>query len=286
MAITSIGYDGTVNEAQWASMVPKVGVSHYGVVGAGDLKVTVHGSLDRGVSIATGSAWGQGVLDTSDSIGSLQAATVGSGSRYDLVVLRRNWSGAGGATTLALVQGTSTKGIPARNTSPGTLDDQPLALIRIDAGQTAVQEIVDLRCWGRNGGLVAMDDLAKDYLTDVGTRVSISGVNWVRRVGTGGSAEWVRANATVQAQSITIPISSGATSGSLAVTFPTPFSSAPVVTMTKGTTSGSASSQRRLIPVVTGITATGFSAYIETTDGSGVGAAFNVVCHYVAALPA
>jgi hypothetical protein len=130
MAITSIGYDGSVNESQWAKMVPLVGSSHYGVSAPSDWKVTPHATLDRGVSIAAGSGWGQGVLDTSDATVSLQGGSVSSGSRWDMVVMRRSWAGTGGSSTFALIAGSASMVLPTRNNTPGTLDDQPIALVR------------------------------------------------------------------------------------------------------------------------------------------------------------
>lgn len=64
MAFTSIGYDGSVNEKQWAELVPSVGSSTYGVKDADDLKVTAVAGQPLTVSVASGSGWGHGVLDT------------------------------------------------------------------------------------------------------------------------------------------------------------------------------------------------------------------------------
>lgn len=190
MAITSIGYDGSVNESDWAKMVPSVGSAQYGVLGAGDWKVTAHATMDRGVNIATGGGWGHGVLDDSNATVSLQAATVSSGDRWDMVVMRRNWSGTGGTSTFVLVQGTSAKQLPARNTTPGTIDDQPLALLRFTAGQTAVQEIIDLRCWARNGGMCARDDMALLYLKTPGSQIMINGMQWNCELDPNGNSIW------------------------------------------------------------------------------------------------
>ena len=178
MAITSTGYDGSITETQWSKLVPLAGGSHYGVSGANDWKVTTHASLDRGVNIATGSGWGHGVLDTSDAVASLQGGTISSGTRWDMVVARRNWAGTGGATTFVLIAGSSSKALPSRNTNPGTLDDQPIALVQFTAGNTAATAIVDLRCWSRNGGMVARDTLALNYLFHLGAQIKISGALW------------------------------------------------------------------------------------------------------------
>ncbi|HEX9229198.1 MAG TPA: hypothetical protein VF885_21555 [Arthrobacter sp.] len=190
MAITSIGYDGSVNEAQWSKLIPLAGSSHYGVAAGPDWKVTPHATLDRGVSIATGSGWGNGILDTSDTTVSLQGTVVSSGSRWDLVVARRNWGGAGGLTTFVLVPGSSSKSLPARNTTPGTLDDQPLALVQFTAGQSAPTSVVDLRCWARNGGMTARDELALTYLKMPGAQLMINGTQWNCEVDANGNPSW------------------------------------------------------------------------------------------------
>jgi hypothetical protein len=213
MAITSIGYDGSVSETQWAKLIPKAGASHYGVDDSADWKVSAHATLDRGVSIAVGTGWGQGVLDTSDTTVSLQAATLSSGTRWDLVVARRNWSGTGGTTTFAIKTGSASKTIPSRNHDPGSLDDQPLALIQITAGSSGVTSIIDLRCWARNGGVVAKDELALTYLKEPGAQVKINGVLWSCYINSSGSSVWSK-----QAADGYIPLLG--TSGSLVNTGP------------------------------------------------------------------
>lgn len=190
MAITSIGYDGSVNETQWAKLIPLAGGSHYGVSGAADLKVTAHGTLDRGVIIATGSAWGHGVLDTNTTTVSLQGGSISSGSRWDLVVARRNWAGAGGVTSFVIIPGGASRALPTRNTNPGTLDDQPLALVQFTAGNPGATAIVDLRCWARNGGMMAKDDLALTYLKMPGAQIMINGTQWNCELDINGNPSW------------------------------------------------------------------------------------------------
>ena len=178
MAITSTGYDGSITETQWARLVPLAGSSHYGVKGVDDWKVTPQPTLDRGLTVNIGTGWGHGVLDDSSTTVSLQGAVVASGIRWDLVVARRNWSGTGGSTTFVLVPGSSVKSIPTRNVQPGVIDDQPIALVQFSAGSTAATSIVDLRCWGRNGGMVAKDSLALTYLKEMGAQVKIGATLW------------------------------------------------------------------------------------------------------------
>lgn len=196
MAISSIGYDGTVDESDWTKLMGEAARAVYGVAGRDHWKVTTHATLARGVSIATGSGWGHGVFDTSDATVSLAGATISSGTRWDMVVARRNWSGTGGATSFAMITGTSTKALPARNTSPGSLDDQPIALVQFTAGQTAPTAIVDLRVWsGNGGGMTAQDFLAREYNDGVGTRIFVGGEDWVSTIGASGGQTWTRVGA-------------------------------------------------------------------------------------------
>lgn len=192
MAIVSAGYDGTVDEAQWAKMISKSGSSEYGVVGADDFKVSVSAG-DRAVSVAAGKAWGFGVYDESDSGANLLLSAPATGSRWDLIVLRRDWQPPGGNTSVAVVEGTSVKGIPAGRITGqvGVQDDQPIALVRVAAGSTAVQEIVDLRCWARNGGVFVKDVLALGYLDSIGAVVSVGRHRYHRIIGANDMLDWL-----------------------------------------------------------------------------------------------
>jgi hypothetical protein len=193
MAITSVGYDGTVSESDWAQMIPLVGNAEYGVMETTDWKVTVHTTLDRGVKVGVGTGWGMGVMDTSTTVVSLQGAAVSSGSRWDLVVARRDWSGTaqgGGETTFVLITGTPTKAIPNRNTDPGNIDDQPIALVQFTAGSNTATTIVDLRCYARNGGMAARDLLALDYLRHAGASITIGDTLWSRDLDLNGNPVW------------------------------------------------------------------------------------------------
>ncbi|WP_346921294.1 hypothetical protein [Glutamicibacter creatinolyticus] len=192
MAITSVGYDGTVDEAQWAAMVSKVGGYEYGIDGAGHFAVSqVAGT--RMIGVAPGLAWGRGVMDISDAASVIQLDPVSSGSRWDLIALRRTWGPVnGGPTELVVIKGTSSKQIPAgRQKDPGVADDQPLALARVQAGSSSIPEIVDLRVWGRNGGqLYARHDLVRSYIDSVGTEINVNGTLWQRIVGANSVAAW------------------------------------------------------------------------------------------------
>ena len=199
MAFTSIGYDGTVNERQWAELIPFVGAATYGVKGAGDLKVTAVPGQPLMVSVASGTGWGHGVMDTETSNTTIACDPIGSGSRWDLIALRRDWQPlAGGPTAVAKVTGTSEKVIPgSRQQQPGVVDDQPLALVQWTFGQTQPTQIIDLRCWAGNGGMVAVNDLVRSYLSAAGTRLYVDGIDWLRVVGANDLLQWTQIDAAM-----------------------------------------------------------------------------------------
>lgn len=143
--IESAGYDGTVTQEDWAKMAQFAGVDT-AVAGATDCVVTgVAGS--RAVSVSPGVAWGWGVLDTLTSSNTVSLAANGTGStRWDAIVLRRNWST--GATTLAAVTGGATEAIPALTVNPGVTADQLLALVAVPAGATSLDGAV-VRRWAQ-----------------------------------------------------------------------------------------------------------------------------------------
>lgn len=190
MAITSVGYAGTVTDADWP-LLSRLAAGHtYTVQDRTDFNATP-GVGDRVVSISGGTAAGAGILDVSNSAVSITLPSVSSGSRWDLIGLRRLWSS--GATTVVRVAGTANKVIPARASTPGIEDIQPLWLLRVAAGAVTIQEWVDLRCFIVDGGAFANDDLVRSYLTGLGTQISIKNVMWARRLDGSGNPVWVRA---------------------------------------------------------------------------------------------
>ncbi|WP_457948319.1 hypothetical protein ACTAQI_20365 [Pseudarthrobacter sp. alpha12b] len=198
VAFTSKGYDTTVDnpytEASWAEAHPVIGSATYGVRSPLDWKVTAVAGQDRTVSINAGRGFGHGVTDKTVDNDTIQLATISSGSRWDLIVARRDWTPTAGVTKFEKVNGGATATIPGgRLYGPGNIDDQPLALVQVTAGQTQPTAIIDLRTWtGDGGGLVANHDLVRSYLNQVGTRININGVDWVRRVGENDTPEWVK----------------------------------------------------------------------------------------------
>jgi hypothetical protein len=141
--------------------------------------------------------FGYGVTDSTSANDTIQLDTIASGSRWDLIAVRRDWTPTSGVSQFVKVNGGSTATIPGgRNATRGNIDDQPLALVQVTAGQTQPTAIIDLRTWsGDGGGFVAADDLVRSFLNRPGTRlyVASTGIEWIRRVGANDTNEWVQA---------------------------------------------------------------------------------------------
>lgn len=136
MTIASAGYSGTVTQEDWAKMAQFAGVDT-AVATATDCTVTgVAGT--RLVSVADGVSWGWGVLATLTGPNTISLAANGSGStRWDAIVLRRNWSTK--VTTLEAVTGTSVEQVPSLTVTPGVQADQVLALVAVPAGASTLE---------------------------------------------------------------------------------------------------------------------------------------------------
>lgn len=193
MAITSVGYDGTVDEKQFEMIMGYSAHSSFGVHGPMAFAASNVAGQTLQVRLAAGNAWTSGVVDVMDAASTVQLpAPPASGSRWDMIVLRRNYQPPGGTTSLAVIKGTSSKTLPARETNAGILSDQPLWLCRIDAGSGIVNEYIDLRVWARNGGCTANHDLVRSYMGHTGTMIYINGIHWLLRVGANNTVEWVK----------------------------------------------------------------------------------------------
>ena len=187
MPVTFIsrGYDTTpakpYGEKAWAEAHGDsfIGAAKYGVNGAADWKVSIVASATRTVSISAGSGWGAGVTDTTDQNETLQFAPSASGSRWDTVAVRRDWTPTAGVSQFVVIPGGSPRAISgSRLYGPGTIDDQPIALVQIKENQTQPEAVVDLRCWAANGGVEARDVAALEYLSRIGARVKIGSTTW------------------------------------------------------------------------------------------------------------
>lgn len=191
---TSYGYDTApgegLGELVWQEMFPQIGSATYGVRSSDDWKVTAVSGADRTVSIAAGRGWGLGVIDKTVANDTIQLDPITSGSRWDLIAVRRDPTPTKGVTEFVKINGGSTQVIPGGRLSGPGIHDQPLALVQVTAGQTQPTVIIDLRCWATNGGMVAKSTLALGYLNQLGTCVYIDGVMWRRVPGLNNIPEW------------------------------------------------------------------------------------------------
>lgn len=208
MGITSsVGYGGQVTEAQIPRWVRAIGGVDYTVRGPGSWKVTASGSGARTVQIASGTEGaGKGVSDVSAGGELVELPNPAAGSRWYVVCVHRNTTGTGGTTTLTYVGVASPSTAGATDpwaalalretfeTTANITDDQPLALVRVtkDNPTIAAGDVIDLRCWQANGGLVGASDYVRGYLDRPGTQIMIGTDLWTRSVTAGGVAEWVR----------------------------------------------------------------------------------------------
>lgn len=199
MALTSVYYDGPVTETDRATS--RSGAPDYGVYGVDDFKVSAHPSLPYALLVNAGKAHGFGVTDTAADNQTVQCATLsGAGAvRFDLIVARRNWQPAsGGPSTLeAIAGGTTAPDInTVRTIGPGVEDDQPLALVEWRGDVNTPYRITDLRCWASNGGMIAVDTMALDYLAKPGADVFINGVTYRYQPIGNGAWAWMSQSPT------------------------------------------------------------------------------------------
>lgn len=288
MAIISAGYDGTVDEIQWAKMMAYMTSSAYGVAYLTDFQVSAVAGQDRTVKVAPGLGWGHGVLDESDADISVSLAAPVSGSRYDMIVLRRDWQPPGGSTTVAVVQGGATKTtLPTRENTLGVLDDQPLALVRVDAGSTVIGEIIDIRVWGRNGATTAKDELVLQYLNGIGSEIKIGRSIYTRVIEQTGAATWQKSHETYMKYSgeANYTLAKNDFSGQSArVNFPTGMFQAGVVPNIQITVAGRTPPYHigRINTEVTSMDHTGFNWFAYRTDGNEVPAEIRFKIHWLA----
>lgn len=149
MTITSWGWDGSVDEGKWALMSGLVGTDRV-FRGDADFKPRAGTVSPRTVILSAGLALGSGVSVSSDAEITLTHSDVGVGqSRWDAIVIRRDWSGTGGTASVVVVPGTAgspgAKTLPTLNETPGDVEDQLVAWVQITAGQSQPTAIDDLR---------------------------------------------------------------------------------------------------------------------------------------------
>lgn len=177
MALTPKGFQGTVTESDIAKSAPHFGPPK--VEGAGDFKVTAVSGLDRTVAIAAGFADACFVRVENTASANRQSATLSSGTRWDTVVLRRDW--VADTVTLVIVTGTSAKAVAADvENDPGNVHDQVLALVQITAGVQAPTAVEDMRVW--HSPVLTANSLLALTGAPLGTEAVIAGTRYRRDV--------------------------------------------------------------------------------------------------------
>lgn len=214
MAITSVGYNGTVNEIQSAAFMPLQGTLPC-VVGDACAATVVAGSI-RTVRLTGGVLVGHGIVDTSDTTTDLTFAESTAGRRWDTVVVRRDWTPVdGGTTTLTVVQGGASAVASVGYSDPGVQCDTPLWLVPVDAGQTTIDgtSLVDLRA--QSSSIYSARDIRALGSPPLGTVARVGGIEYARVVGSSGTVEWAARDTAPTLATIkpTISLPSGALGG-------------------------------------------------------------------------
>jgi len=148
MSWTSVGFDGTITEIQWAGMASLLG-NDYVAASATDCAVTAVGGA-RQVSVAAGSLYGDGVVSTNSGAETVALTTPVNGQWY-VVALRRTWAtntaelvAIAGATTSTTTPTSAPSSFPTLNTNVGVLTDQPIAWAWCNSANTTVV-VFDIR---------------------------------------------------------------------------------------------------------------------------------------------
>lgn len=189
MALTSIGYAGTIGPGGWVDIQRTIGC-RYAVLHPGHLRL---GATTSGVTLTAGSAGGGGVYDTWDSQALVTLTKPSSGTSWWLIAIRRNWTSLA-SSLVAIPAGTTTpSSLPSRNTTMGVIDDQPLWLVSWAASSSTpdMASAIDLRLIGRGpSNYVATHDMVMSYFLEAGATLRIGRVDWVCTLSPAGTLKW------------------------------------------------------------------------------------------------
>lgn len=184
----SYGYDGPITADVWAIMQQGLGTDYACATNSAGI-VTPN---TTGVQVNSGVISGWGILDVIAAPVGVALTAPGSGQSWWMIVARRTWGSTKATTFVAIPAGTARPSVlPTRNTNPGTIDDQPLALIGWAAGQSQPTFNVDLRVTGMAGQQLAFYPEALQYLIRPGRQVRIGLTDYVcAQNPTTGALEW------------------------------------------------------------------------------------------------
>lgn len=191
MAITSIGYPEQIGKTNvdWALWQQSAGCEYW-CNNLSGIKPTPKSGGTRQVHLSYGQFGGQGIHDSLSSGGTdVTLPTVESGTKNFMIVARRNWNPDDMGTTFTYIEmGSSTAVLPEREhdaqvAGGSGIDDQPIAIVSLTAGDTEPKIVADLRVFGgtSRGLYTAYDERVMQYLDEYGTQVVIGNVTWTRR---------------------------------------------------------------------------------------------------------
>lgn len=217
MTIVSRGYEGQIMpNLPWAEWQQCAGheyvASHYDagrvtVVTSTPLTVRVNaGPVVRGLRAGIGGHGVYDIITVAEDI-TISNALPGAGqSKWYTIAARRTWQTTQ-ATTLVALTGTAAEAIAAgRQQTPGTVDEQPLALVQVTNGTSglAITAVRDLRPVSQGGEYVidpASRDVVMSYFNKPGYRLRVGDTAYVRTI-IGGIEAWQPDGAAVLSGSI------------------------------------------------------------------------------------
>lgn len=189
MAFTDVGYNGLTNEISFQQSAFGRGSAKYYCFGPEDFKLTVSGF---GGTVGVGTGVGYGITSTPDGPSPITFPSVTTGTRWDLVTIRRDSTPpTGGSTTFRVIPGGPSPILPfGMEDSPGVRTDQPLWLVPVTSAGAGTP--VDYRTWWGNGGLIANGPEPMQYLTEYGTSIYVRTQRklW-RQLGNAGTVRWL-----------------------------------------------------------------------------------------------
>lgn len=197
MALTTVGFQGVVQEDGEAGRFYRVAPPFIVDNGTSHLKVTTLGGWTRQVSVAAGTAQCCGVTATESAATTLAHAANSSGTfRLDVVVMKFTWAGASSAVALEIKQGAPGSATPPSLTrTPGAVYEAPLAVVRVNNGVTSIAagNIYDVRAFGGLGGPLRIADETYVQTVDghAGAELVIDGVTPTRLWRKQLSGTWV-----------------------------------------------------------------------------------------------
>ncbi|QNQ90712.1 hypothetical protein GP475_08735 [Corynebacterium poyangense] len=158
MAISALGTANTIiGPSQYADMVQCL-TARFKVDSPADFKPEKGSGLR--VSVAQGSGFAAGARVNSTATEQVVISAPSSGSRWDAIVVRVEWQKPeaeiiaiqGNASTIPSVVSSGAGVTNNINRIPGTKYDALLAIVKVTAGRSSIDQIFDMRMWGGDGG--------------------------------------------------------------------------------------------------------------------------------------